>query len=1682
MSSASEKLRALTLVSILILSVVVGAVALSGTAAAAANTSITPDDDDSGASGVTYTAEGNVEVGNQDTLQHVDVHLSPADVSNVGESDVSVFIDGTEYTDGLSQFSASGGTVEFKLANSRSISDGDPIKIVVADVTNPSDDFDANVTLHDTGDAKWQTFADTVSIDTPPAISYSALSFEDSRASGDDTTVDVGEALDVSAVVTNSGEQAGTYNASLKIDGVVVAWNNGTVAGNSQQTVTFTRSFDSTGTHNVGIKTLGPTEVTVTGPVRITDGSANPSSVEAGTTVTNQQVTVDIANVSQDGDTDWHSVEFPNALASGLSVNSVDANATSITSSPNLVDGFDADGIDDTVKFATSGDGGGDIDLRLTVDVDVSYPDTETTYGVDARVADSDGGTDTQSAVAVISTESTPTISSFDATNPAGRDLSVAFDADEQLADIAVDVTNSSGTTVATLTEADFSESESGGTWNYQATTTLAEDGDYDATLVTAADGAGNDGATGQTDTVTINTNSVTSASITPDDDNASASGVTYTADGNVELSNQDTLQHVDVHLSPADVSNVGEGDISVFIDGTEYTDGLSQFSASEGAVEFKLANSRSVSDGDPVTIVVAGVSNPSDDFNANVTLHDTGDAKWQTFTDTVSIDTPPAISYANLAFDDGSASDDDTTVDVGESLDISAVVSNSGEQEGAYNAPLKIDGTVVAWNNGTVAGNSQQTITFTRSFDSAGTYDVGIKMLGPTEVTVTEPVQIVDGLANPDTVPPGTTVDTQEITVELSGVSADGNTDTHYVEFPNDLASGLSVNSASVNGSASIAQSAELVDGFDGDGVDDTVRFQTDIDGGGVVALTTTVDVSVDYPDTEATYNIDARIEDSDSSTDTQSAVATIEAVQSSDPIVTNFAVDNPADRDLEIAFDVDEQLSGITVELTDDSGSTVATLTERDFTESESDGVWSYETTTAVDSDGEYTATLTEAADADGNDGSDSQSDSATVDVATLAIIGGSATPSEVLPGTTVDNQEISVDLSGVSADGNTDTHYVEFPNALADGLSVNSASVEGSASIAQSAELVDGVDGDGIADTVRFQTDADGGGTTSPTTTVDVSVDYPNVEWTYDIDARVEDSDGDTDTRSAAATIKASDFDHSDVPQLPRVGNVTAENPTGRAIAVAFNASGQLDTIEVMINDSSGQPVVTLNESAFTATVHGDVISYATTDTVESDGSYTVRLKQAAADDGSDVADGENETVTVSNPVAEIIGGSGSPAAVRAGETVNNQRVSIALSGVSADGDTDVHYVEFPNALARNLSVNSADANATSITSSAELVDGFDDDGVADTVRFATSAENAAATDLSLTVDVAIAPYPSGNGSYAIDARTVDSLTGPVTRSAVATIEANASVETATITNFELVAENRDVDAVVRVTHPVDTLSVGIDGLVGMSLDRSDFDRTQRDGEYVYTADVVEDVPGAYEASLQQANDDGTDLATGQSSVVDVPIPDRLTGFGATAVTPAEEQSTLTLNGSVDVESVTVDSQASGSGIVAVRTFADAPSAVEDLSRPVVTVVNVSRPDSVADEPVTLSIAVENSSFGANASALRMTRYDESSDKWVQLDTTVASSADGSVTLQASASETSMFAITEPADTDQQDDPQDDQQNDQQQAEQEPTIEDGSDGDDGSPGLLALLAVLFLLGIVGAGAVAGRRYYRD
>jgi hypothetical protein len=92
-----------------------------------------------------------------------------------------------------------------------------------------------------------------------------------------------------------------------------------------------------------------------------------------------------------------------------------------------------------------------------------------------------------------------PSISGFDLANPSGQQLTVSFDADESLADVTVDI---SGAESATLDTSSFTES--GGT--YTASYSGSSDGTYTATLTTATDADGNDGASGQSDSVTVDT------------------------------------------------------------------------------------------------------------------------------------------------------------------------------------------------------------------------------------------------------------------------------------------------------------------------------------------------------------------------------------------------------------------------------------------------------------------------------------------------------------------------------------------------------------------------------------------------------------------------------------------------------------------------------------------------------------------------------------------------------------------------------------------------------------------------------------------------------------------------------------------------------------------------------------------------------------------------------------------------------------------------------------------------------------------------------------------------------------------------------------------------------------------------------------------------------------------------
>ncbi|WP_323675796.1 BGTF surface domain-containing protein [Halorubellus sp. PRR65] len=166
MTDETNKLRALVLTALMVTSVFAGTVALAGTAAAANSATITLSDQAPNEPGVEYNTSADVSLSNQNTLVYVDVDLGSADVSNVDASDISVYVDGNEYTDGLTEVSASSGVVEFKLSNSQSLSNGDTVRVAVDNVKNPSSVSTPSysVSLSDSSDTQFDSWSGTYTI------------------------------------------------------------------------------------------------------------------------------------------------------------------------------------------------------------------------------------------------------------------------------------------------------------------------------------------------------------------------------------------------------------------------------------------------------------------------------------------------------------------------------------------------------------------------------------------------------------------------------------------------------------------------------------------------------------------------------------------------------------------------------------------------------------------------------------------------------------------------------------------------------------------------------------------------------------------------------------------------------------------------------------------------------------------------------------------------------------------------------------------------------------------------------------------------------------------------------------------------------------------------------------------------------------------------------------------------------------------------------------------------------------------------------------------------------------------------------------------------------------------------------------------------------------------------------
>ena len=237
--------------------------------------------------------------------------------------------------------------------------------------------------------------------------------------------------------------------------------------------------------------------------------------------------------------------------------------------------------------------------------------------------------------------------------------------------------------------------------------------------------------------------------------------------------------------------------------------------------------------------------------------------------------------------------------------------------------------------------------------------------------------------------------------------------------------------------------------------------------------------------------------------------------------------------------------------------------------------------------------------------------------------------AEPSSVSEGSSQNNHLFRFSVGSQDGNGNTDTVYIEFPDAVAqEGLSLNSIDFEyadgNDVQVDDSAILVDGTDNDGVDDTVKA--------TLSPEETkgveakLDIDTSWPAVgsDTDYDISAEYQDgsdgSSGGADVTGNFATVTVTDSSGGATPAI------SAEQDP-----VEFDTdptSDNTNAIELIVNrtvDASGYEYTLYRDDGSTSTLQTDV------------GAYTSSGDRIVLDLGSDIS--KDLTLNINDPNSDF-----------------------------------------------------------------------------------------------------------------------------------------------------------------------------------------------------------------------------------------------------------------------------------------------------------------------------------------------------------------------------------------------------------------------------------------------------------
>ncbi|SHK53423.1 PGF-pre-PGF domain-containing protein [Haladaptatus paucihalophilus DX253] len=893
--------------------------------------------------------------------------------------------------------------------------------------------------------------------------------------------------------------------------------------------------------------------------------------------------------------------------------------------------------------------GGFDSDTTWTGTVTIADDDETTTGNVTVSGAADSIGNGLVAATHAFSVDTeTPTITGFGVTHTGGGTVAVSFNASESLDAASVALDTPSGTT----TLGSFTESGSG-PYEYTATYSSGGDGSYTATLDAARDAAGNDGATGQSDGVTVDTTPPTFGNPTPE-------GATVT--------DNESVLSVDI----ADATgSVDGGSIRVTVDDANGTK-LAAVGTAHGGVSFG---------GGTLTIdpTGAGIRLADGGVNVTVSANDTAgngnatefsfvvDTTAPTFADPV----PTGTVTDNRTAINVDIADATTNVDEGS---IRVTLSNaSGQLFGGGTATdgvsfgggtLTIDPTgtgIPTLPNGTVTVNVSANDTVGNegttgyafgvdvppyisgfaatkaggmdvdvSFDSTDQLDaVGVAVSGAESGTLTTS----DFTATPDGTGGYTYAATYtgrtdgNYTFEL--VTADdgrtdgatGQTETVLVD---DTAPAVTLSApdggATVRGGEAIPIEWTATDSVSVD----TVSIAYSTDGGGnwtTVRSDTANDGTEDWtiPAVDS-GSVSVRVSATDTSGNVGSDASDATfAIDSTAPTVGNYTVTNPGGQDVTVTFDADERLATISAAV---SGSESGTLTRADFSETATgSGTYTYAATYAGSSDGNYTATLNVAADDAGNDGASGQSESADVDTTTPSLSNFRLTnPS---------GRNLTV-----AFDSDEPLGTLEVAISGAESATLTLADFSRS----------------GTTYTATYRSGADG----NYTATLNAAADG----------AGNDGASGETDGIGIDTTP-------------PTISNVSVSNPTRQEVRLRFDSSERLSAVRVTV---SGAETATLTRSNPSANGGTYVVTY----TGSVDGTYTATLDQALDDAGNDGSSGESGTVTVdatppSVSTVNATNPAGNEIRVRIESSEQLSSLDVAISGAENETLTLADFAE-------------------------------------------------------------------------------------------------------------------------------------------------------------------------------------------------------------------------------------------------------------------------------------------------------------------------------------------------------------------------------------------------------------------